>query len=127
MSLTWFTLDGIDLWTLAVNGAAALVVASWAFLVLLGLVRITGRGPLARPRVRRVAAVAAFVGVLGVALAIWVAMEFLDGMRHFDDGIPPGDQALLGKAGWVLLVVGWFVGTLAAVWVGRPSRNGSTS
>jgi len=82
--------DGYALRTLAVNDGVALVLASWIFLALVRLVHTTGRRPLARPGVRRVATVAVFVAVLGAVLAVWIGVHFFDGMSHFDDGIPAG-------------------------------------
>jgi hypothetical protein len=103
--------------------AVALVLTSWIFLALVRLVHATGRRPLARPGVRTAATAAVFVAVLGAVLTVWIVVYFFDSMRHFDDGIPAGDQVLLDAAGWGSLAVGSVLGTLAAMRVRRQSPS----
>jgi hypothetical protein len=85
--------DGYALRTLAVNDGVALVLASWIFLALVRLVHTTGRRPLARPGVRRVATVAVFVAVLGAVLAVWIECPLLrrhEPLRRRHSGGRPG-------------------------------------
>ena len=105
----------------AVLVAVVVIVGSWLFLALLALARVFGARPLARRRLRVIARVAVFAGVLGAGLAIWAFIYFEVGMLYFDPGIPSDQQAVLDRAFWVVLVLGSVLGTLGARRLGGPS------
>lgn len=117
---------GIDVSSLRsalANGAVVLVLGSWAFLLLLGVVHGLGRRPLARRGVRRMAVGAVFVAVLGAFVTAWVVGYLFAALSHFDTSIPSDEQAVLDAAGWGALAVGSVLGTLAALRVRRASRT----
>lgn len=117
---------GIDVPTLqavAARTAVVLVLGSWIFLGLIQIVREFGRRPLGHPWVRRITRVATFLAILGAALGMWVVVYFLDAMRHFDSGIPTGEQVLLDAGFWGAVIVGSVLGTLVAVRVGDRSTG----
>jgi hypothetical protein len=118
-------IDGSSLASTAPLAAAALVVASWIFLALLALVRVAGGQPLARRAVRRAARGAIVVATVGAGLAAWAIAYFMDGMAHFDSGIPPDQQRVLNAAFWGVIVLGVTVGMLAAgrLRAGMPGRD----
>jgi hypothetical protein len=116
-------IDGTSVRSALVNGTVILVVASWIFLALVGFVHASGRRPLARSGVRRAAAGAAFVAVVGAGLSAWFVVYFFVAMSHFDTSVPPNEQAALDTAGWGVVVVGSVLGTLAALRVRRSSPS----
>jgi hypothetical protein len=115
--------DAPSLQSVLVNGAVILVVGSWIFLPLVRFVHASGRRPLTRRGVRRVAMGAAFVAVLGACLAVWVVVDFGAALSHFDTTIPPDEQAVLNAAGWGTVAIGSVLGTLAALRVRRASPS----
>jgi hypothetical protein len=118
--------DGISVQQAVVDAAVLLVLASWVFVLLIGIVHAFGRRTLSRPGVRRVAAGAAFVAILGASLAAWLVVYFGVGMSHFDTGIPTDEQAVLDAGFWVALVAGSVLGTFAALRIGRRPPSGAS-
>ena len=110
-------------------GAIAIaVLASWIVLAMLGLVRIAGHHPLARRPVRRIAQVAVVTGIVGACVFAWGFASFMDGMRHFDTGIPMDERAILDTAFWVAVAVGIVLGVVAARHLrGRPGYENAPS
>jgi hypothetical protein len=117
-------IDSSALWTAAVIAAVVVVVGSWLLLVLLALARGFGARPLARRPVRGIARVAIFVSVLGAGIAIWAVVYFMDGMLHFDPGIPSDQRAVLDGALWVVVVFGSVLGMLGARRLGAGPAPG---
>jgi hypothetical protein len=108
-------IDSASLRGAAVLTAAAVVVASWVFLVLLALVRASGRRAMARRPVRVAARAATFVAILGAGVAAWAIAYLMDSLLHFDTGVPPDQRAVLDGASWAVVVFGSVLGTLAAL------------
>jgi hypothetical protein len=107
-------IDAATVRTAMAGGAAALVVACWVLLVLLGIARLLGGQPLAHRNLRRVASAATFVAVLGAFMGIGLFAYLAYSIGHFDTGIPPEEKVLLDVGLWVVGVVGAGVGVLAA-------------
>ncbi|HEY3335289.1 MAG TPA: hypothetical protein VGK16_08675 [Candidatus Limnocylindrales bacterium] len=105
--------------------AVVLILASWGVLVLLGIARLLGRRPTALQWVRWIARIAIVGAIIGGGLATWAMTSFMDGMAHFDSGIPPEHRALLDSAFWGVIVVGAVLGLLAASRVREPSARRS--
>jgi hypothetical protein len=107
-------IDAATVRTAIVGGAAALVVASWVFLALLGVARLLGGQPFAHRNLRRVASAATFVAVLGAFMGIGLFAYLAYSIGRFDTGIPPEQKVLLDVGLWVVGIVGACVGVLAA-------------
>jgi hypothetical protein len=111
------TTTGVDSGTVRTamaGGAAALVVASWVLLAVLGVARLLGGQPLARRNLRRVASAATFVAILGVFMGIGLFAYLVYSIGRFDTGIPPEQKVLLDVGLWVVGIVGACVGVFVA-------------
>jgi hypothetical protein len=108
----------------AVEVVTGLILLSWAFLLLIGIGRLFGVRLVLGRVMRGILRGAVFTAVLGACLFAWAVAYFMDGMAHFDSGIPAEQQVVLNVIGVGALVVGSLLGTLAALRVRGAGRAG---
>ncbi len=95
-------------------GGALAVVASWLFLLIVGLANAAGARPLARRGFGPLARVTTFIGVLGAFVGVGVVVYFGFAMSHFGTGIPPEQVAVLDLMLLGMVVAGSVVGIISA-------------
>jgi len=102
-------------------GAAALVVGSWVFLLVVAIIPGFRRRSLAMGKLLALARAAAFVGVLGGFLASYGFVWLVVAIGHFDSAIPDEQEAMLRVGLGATVAAGSWVGAIAARRIARAA------